>query len=1034
MAETDMQSPEENKPELGRDALRRSEGMGSRRRGKRPDARSRSGRGVGGGGRQPDIRSRSGRGVGGGGRQPDIRSRSGRGMRQPSPGGGGYVPSPSELEDAEEMASLYNDSDDDSRGLARAKRIMRSRSRFLAKHKKGFIVFSTFGSLSIGSIIMLASVSQGPLEFIHLGQLLERFHFSSLEDAQNNRLVKIALYIHDPTKPQNARLGIAGNIAADHLESKLNEATGLKSEYNSVSGRSEGYSVIHDNEKFKGKNTPQIKEELARSYGIDPASIELSVSTTGEQTIKFTPDPGGWNSIKRYRAQVKFSRTLLTEAGYNKLSTHVGSRVLGARAGWTFHPIRALDNAAQNAVLEGGKKGLNKLRDKLNSEEATYEADGATTRPGGEPKAQETKDAAGNDVPNPQGQETAQSTQDIQNNADQVDNTDPQSKAKFSDYLNAKTVGAGAAGFGAGMLCLARNLNSSVPQEKDKKVKSPMRRKAGKFGFAIPSQAQSGQDIDAVQLGVYKDHVLDTKNPDTGRVTSTWNQARSIQAELGQNLTGPDLPKSLQVFNNESPFAFVDSIPGLGPVCGALESVFGQVFSIVTGPVSYLVSSAVLKETIPILVDWLSGSPISPVASGALFGNIVNYGARLSANDLAAAFGAVPLSPGASVILKNTDDTLDRQDFQSKSVAYRLFNTRDSRSLAGRLIDQQDLTVTPNMENVASDLAGIFKTAITIPGTLLAGTAHADPITPYNYHGLEKVGFSASELGDSRFDNPFKNACYVVGCSSAHISGILNDPAKSQTYIDRAQKCFGVNITDDGGMWNIDSKTQAVNFDDTSYPTNDCKSSSLDWLRIRFWLLDTPTLEGWLCGEDLDQQSCQDLGLGNTSNVNSTVNPAAGTAQQIAQQILNNPNVTYECGSSAQDDIKLAAQGKPGTAGAPISKAILQLIATIGQSHKVCVSALESYGQGHTTGSYHYTGDAVDFGNLDGVSITGRNAPALTIIKIAEDVLPNGSEFGQWHDPGTGALCGPAISFPAGFDQFDDTCDHLHVQVPRGTP
>jgi hypothetical protein len=154
------------------------------------------------------------------------------------------------------------------------------------------------------------------------------------------------------------------------------------------------------------------------------------------------------------------------------------------------------------------------------------------------------------------------------------------------------------------------------------------------------------------------------------------------------------------------------------------------------------------------------------------------------------------------------------------------------------------------------------------------------------------------------------------------------------------------------------------------------------------------------------------------------IEAASGNAQQLAQQILANKNVTYDCGSSGQDDIKDAAAGKPGTAGAPLNPEILKLIATIGQTHQVCVSALESYHQGHSSDSYHYTGDAVDFGNLDGVYITGRNAPAQTIIKIAEDVLPKGTAFGQQQ-------CGPSPPLPAGFSQFNDGCDHLHVQVAR---
>lgn len=915
------------------------------------------------------------------------------------------------------------------------------RRRIVKKYWKRAAFAGGAGGLTIGALMMFLSVSQGPLEFIHLAQLLEKFHFFSIEDAENNRLTAIARYIHDPTKPQNTRLGIVGNIAADHLESKLNAATGLESAYDPLTGTDNGYNVIKDSEQYKGKSLDEVRSQVSATYGIDPSQVK-EITVGGEKVINVNPDPGGVNTVKRYFAQTKFSRTLLGEAGYNKLSAHVGSRVLGKRAGWTFHPIQKLDAAYRDALVKGGKAALDKLKEKINSSETTYEATGDTTRPGGTPSAQEQTDASGNKYTDPQSVSESQGASDLQNASQQLDPQNSDSKTTFTDSVGAKVASGGAALIG--IACVIRNLDSSIAQERFGKVILPMMRKAGKF-ISMGSQAQSGQDIDVVQLGIYKNNFLDGMDKQ-GKTTSTWNQARSIQAENGENLTGPDLPKSDQVFDGtSSPFSFINSIPGLGTACGALNSVFGQIFSIATAPVATVVSGAIMSQALPALADWLSGSPVNPLASGAEFGNIVNYGARLSANDQFAAAGGVPLDQNQELALKSVDNTLDKQEFDSKSFAYRVFNTYDNRTLASHLIDQQDLTVPQNMASLFSGFGSIFKEAFKTPAMLLSGTSSATP-SNYDYHGLKAVGFTADELGDKRFANPFQNACYVVGChgGKTDISGIFEDSSKAQTYIDRAQKCFGVNISDDSGTWKTDSLTKAVNFQSSDYPSSDCESTDVDWLRVRFWMLDTPTMEAYACAQNLDDQSCQDLGLNDTGGGSGGggggVSPVSGDAQQLAQGILNNPNIdltTYS--SSVLQDVKDAAAGKPGTAGAMTSAALLQLIATLGQTHKVMITAIQSDGQGHCNNTPksacpddpHYTGDAVDFGSLDGVTISGRNPPSITVMRTAFTVLPKGSGFGQ-------DQCGSQYStnseLPDGFTTFDDTCNHLHVQVPKGTP
>ena len=154
---------------------------------------------------------------------------------------------------------------------------------------------------------------------------------------------------------------------------------------------------------------------------------------------------------------------------------------------------------------------------------------------------------------------------------------------------------------------------------------------------------------------------------------------------------------------------------------------------------------------------------------------------------------------------------------------------------------------------------------------------------------------------------------------------------------------------------------------------------------------------------------------------------APNSAAFYASQILSNPRITMTYSPTIRTDLQDAAAGRAGTAGAPLSATLLSLVAELGQHHSVALTALESNGTGHAAGSYHYSGDAVDIGSLDGVTVTGRNAPSITIIKELEGLLPPGSAFGQ-------SECGSTPPLPTGVSTFQDTCNHLHIQVPRGTP
>jgi hypothetical protein len=155
-----------------------------------------------------------------------------------------------------------------------------------------------------------------------------------------------------------------------------------------------------------------------------------------------------------------------------------------------------------------------------------------------------------------------------------------------------------------------------------------------------------------------------------------------------------------------------------------------------------------------------------------------------------------------------------------------------------------------------------------------------------------------------------------------------------------------------------------------------------------------------------------------------------GTAAQLAQQILQSPRID-KSGRLVREDLENAAAGRPATAGAPLSATMLRLIVTLSQSHTMTITALESGGTGHSTNSLHYSGAAFDLGRLDGQYLTGRNTPSLVAIHTLAPYMPVGSAFGQRNCPLPPQT---TLQLPSGIGTVSDTCDHLHVQLPRGTP
>ncbi|HSW85254.1 MAG TPA: M23 family metallopeptidase [Candidatus Saccharimonadales bacterium] len=847
--------------------------------------------------RQPDLRRLEGIGgntAGGGtrGASSSTGSQGGGASNSTKASAGGASDqtgdTSAKLNNAEESTGDNDDEDDDSDRVGKGytgnnNSTSRGRVRFRLTRKKAAV---GIGSVAIISgVIGFFSISTGPLEFIHIAQLLDRFHFSSQQDAEDGRLTKMARYLHDTNKPQNTRLGLVGNSVASKLETKIKDATGLEPEFNEKSGRFVGYNGDRAHENFKGKSEAEIKSQIANQTGID--GIKVSFSSDGK-SFSYNPDAGIRNPVTAYRVQTRTARAQLSEAGLSKVSQHVGSRILRTRAGWTFHPIKKADAALQAKAIEKGAKAYEQFKEKLkqqfNKDETAYIENGAVEKPGGDPTRQKETDTSGKTVDTPGSQDTQAGVNGVKSDTQGEDPANPQTVEDAKTSLKAK-VGAGGASL-IGVICVMNSINHEMPQLRQEKVMLPMMRMAGE-AISVGSQVQSGQDISALQLGFYKDQLDGTDS--TGK-TSTWNQAQSIQAELGQPQSGTDVPKEGQVFNGDVPFGFLQGSI-VDSVCGILGSTFGQIFSIVTGPISFIASAITVGPATSILANWLSGAPISPLAAGADRGNYINYGARLSANQQYASAGGVPMNSSDEGQVTAIDNSFDMADFQSHGLAYRLFNTKDSRSLVSHLIDSESASgPVDNIATMVQHFGSIFGAASRVPASLLSGVTHAAGTT-YNWHGLNKIGFTASELGNPSVDNPFDNACLVAGGNCKLANGTLEhtgilDGSNGQHYIDLAHTCFNATITNDPSTgWQINNAS-SLNQEDDNYRSHaiECSSDSDgNWLRVRFWLLDTATIEGYDCYQgdtDTSDQSCNDVGVTQSS----TASVSAGSSDISAYQ------------------------------------------------------------------------------------------------------------------------------------------------------
>ena len=166
---------------------------------------------------------------------------------------------------------------------------------------------------------------------------------------------------------------------------------------------------------------------------------------------------------------------------------------------------------------------------------------------------------------------------------------------------------------------------------------------------------------------------------------------------------------------------------------------------------------------------------------------------------------------------------------------------------------------------------------------------------------------------------------------------------------------------------------------------------------------------------------CQTGGGAQPEQTDTGGGAASGSVKELAQQMLDNPKITYwtNNGVNTRDIVSTMAQTGKGTVTASntstketdVNPAILQFVLEVAKEYPIMVNAITD--KTHSSTSNHYKGKAIDLDN------NGSNSPPTSVLDpiAAKYGGKRNNETTHWHydfteSPAAGAPAGEPTSTP----------------------
>jgi len=486
------------------------------------------------------------------------------------------------------------------------------------------------------------------------------------------------------------------------------------------------------------------------------------------------------------------------------------------------------------------------------------------------------------------------------------------------------------------------------------------------------------------------------------------------------------------------------SLPSFG-TGGAAVAMSATAISIVLIPISIYLTNVMVGDPLDL---------IDETTTPSRYGSINTYGAIYSSNAQALNSGGRELTNPEVAELWGDQRRYLAEEWAEKSFLAKLFDPSDYRSAANviaraadfNIADQSWQTQLGNVAKFFGALPKLFGAAINQIGGVSAATDSL-PFGGFDFT-VPAYGYSKDEqdsllAGGDNYDI-FKNTADVTA----------NDGSILLNYKNRLEKCLAVTVVDagtgeldvmdnsEGSTWSyIDNRSGGRNFTDGCNDTGDD-----DWNKVRLYVMDYFNMSADGCYWLSDDESCTATGFGASDDSGSgdggggdDIPITTGDAKQLAQAILDSPNITFTGGGfdSKAEMENIAATGYTfvcgtTTNGAPMDPDILRVILGATDQYKIQLGVIN---QNHCAGGgNHENGYAVD---LNGVTRISDNA--ATSFTAADPVI---NDFVHYLDEiasannvrlGMGqSQCGWYSGSFTNIAIFEDECHHLHLDVTPG--
>ncbi len=754
--------------------------------------------------------------------------------------GDGSSASPEELGSAEADGSQPKSSDSESKEAAavadnsnqigeglkqdddgRLSRIKNRLSKISGKKKAagaGGVAIIVTGAFGIFSIL------QGPFQVVQFAKQLTGFHFTSNEDFSDSRTGKFFIYLATLDNPNRRNLGIVGNKAATKYNKLLTDS---------------GIEMRFDHPTQSGK---QVRRIQSMDINSDTPQGKKTLDALSKRGVSFDiPDGGIVNINLRGDGSTALSRNAMRAAvdsvDLNKISGAMAKRLLIRRARVDFHPLR-------NKVYEKAQETLDAYRLKRQQEASDSDKNGAR-KPDGQIVGSGEADGNGDGtIDESEGLGTSEGEIETRIELDAAADVDTPGKLKALRLKYANLIKAGGiAAAGVGLVCAARGLGDQAEAIEYANIVLPLMR-TGMRIVATGNQVMSGQGFNIDELGAISDTLY-------GEKIGSWAAARSIQAENGQELTGPDINDDARPSKvGEKPLLFqILSHDLIGGPCGVNDAIGRIPVLKQVGDLSNAAIDQVLgifgwnmSKLMTALASLFAGGEVEELAQGALLGNYANYGARLAANDSAISKGGRVLTGTEMVELKQRRDEILDQDFKEQSFFAQLFSPYDTKSVVGKAVLNVPRSPTKALASAFRAPFGIFSIF----------TPKAQAQTTYDY-GFPLFGFSLSEQEDERLEDPMENADVI-------------EPILAQLNA-RYDGCFNTVVDPDPSKNGAITIGDAIRYDEVadndscSEPGETFPDGTTELLRYRMYIADMVTAHTLSCYEG-NEESCRMLGFG----------------------------------------------------------------------------------------------------------------------------------------------------------------------------